>query len=127
MLSLMKTNRAALEERCYELARSIRWKNDRVDEVLARAMVEGYVREALFHEEYLVGQGRDPNLVVEAVRYLAQVHAIPPHEGNMEWFRTALEILVELACPNAGVTEAQRKFFEELEEGIAESKADYEG
>jgi hypothetical protein len=45
----------------------------------------------------------------------------------MEWFRTALEILVELACPNAGVTEAQRKFFEELEEGIAESKADYEG
>jgi hypothetical protein len=126
-LSLMKTDRAALEQACYELARSIRWKDDRVDEVLARGMVEGYVRDALFHEEYLVGRGRDPNFVVDAVRYLAQVHAIPPLEGNMDWFRTALEVLVELACPNAGVTEAQRKFFDELEEGIAESRADYEG
>jgi hypothetical protein len=123
----MKTDRAALEEACYELARAIRSKDNRVDEVLARGMVEGYVREALFHEEYIVGRNRDPNLVVEAVRYLAGAHAIPPLEGNMEWFRTALEVLVELACPNSGVSEAQRKFFEELERGIAESKADYEG
>jgi len=123
----MKTDRAALEEACYDLARSIRWRDDRVDEVLARGMVEEYVRAALFHEDHLISRGRNPNLVVEVVRYLAEVHAIPPLEGNMEWFRTALDTLVELACPNSRVTEAQRIFFEELGDGIAESKADYEG
>ena len=122
----MKTDRVALEQACYELARSIRWKDDRVDEVLARSMVEAYVLAALFHEEYLIGRGRDPNFLVEAVRYLAQVHAIASLEGNMEWFRTALEVLVALASPNAGVTEMQRKFFDELEEGTAKSREVYE-
>ena len=44
----------------------------------------------------------------------------------MEWFRTALEVLVALASPNAGGTEMQRKFFDELEEGIAKSREVYE-
>ena len=123
----MKLDRVALQAACYELARSIRWKDTPVDEVLARGMVDLYVKEATHHEQYLEGRGRDPNFIVHAVRYLAHVHAIPPLEGNFSWFTDSLDILVELACPNSGVSEAQRPFFEELAKGIAESRADYEG
>lgn len=61
----MNLDRAALKAACYDLARSIRWKDGPVNDVLARAMVESYAREAAHHEEYLVGRGRDPNFIVE--------------------------------------------------------------
>ncbi len=121
----MKLDHDALRAACFELARAIRWKNDPVDEVIARAMVEMLYREAIFHEEFLVGQGRDPNIIVRAVRYLALKHAIPPMGENPGWFRSMLEVLVELACPNQGVSPDQESFFRDLEAGIAGAREDY--
>lgn len=121
----MKTDRQLLERACFDLVRSIRWKDGPIEKVVAQAMVPGYVEIALHHEDFLVGQGRDPNIIVRAVRYLAHVHAIPPHEGNMEWFKSAMDILIELACPNTGVESDQEPFFQDLLQGINEARSDY--
>lgn len=120
-----KLDTAALNLACYELARTIRWKDSPVDEVLARAMVERYVREVMRHEQYLVDQDHDPNFLVRAVRYLTVAHVIPPLEGNMEWFRSALDVIIELRCPISRFDEDQELFFREIEEGIAAVRRDY--
>jgi len=121
----MKLDHEGLRAACFELARAIRWKKDPVDEVIARAMVEMFYREAVFHEEFLVGQGRDPNIITRAVRYLALKHAIPPMGEDPAWFRNMVEVLVELACPNQGVTAEHEAFFQDIEQGIAEARGDY--
>ena len=74
-----------------------------VEDILAQIQVNGLVREATRHVEYLSEQERDPNFLVFAIRYLTHSHAMPPLEGNIEWFRSALDVLVELACPNTPI------------------------
>lgn len=121
----MNLDREALRQACFEVARSIRWRQNPVDEVLAKASVDLYFKEALHHEDFLVGQGRDPNIIVRAVRYIAHKHAIPPMDGDIDAFSAALEVLIELACPNTGVEADQEAFFRDIEEGIKEARGDY--
>lgn len=120
----MELNRTELELACLELARRCRVRQTAVDDVLARSMVEGYVRSVEHHAQFLREAGRDPNFLVRAVRYLAQTQAIPPLEGNLEWFASAVDTLVELACPNGSVDREQIPFFAELMHGIAEALSD---
>ena len=122
----MNLDSDALRTACYELARATRMGATPVDEVFAKGMVEGYFSEAKRHERYFVDMERDPNFIVHAVRYLASAHAIPPLSGNMSWFATALEVLIELACPNTGLSVAQEPFFREIERGIEDSRTGYE-
>lgn len=121
----MSLDNDALLAACFEVARSIRWRANPVDEVLAKAAVEIYFNAAIQHEEFLVDQGRDPNIIVRAVRYIAHKHAIPPLEGNVEAFESMLDVLIELACPNQGVEEDHEAFFQDIEEGIQEARRDY--
>ncbi|PZO17981.1 MAG: hypothetical protein DCE87_02605 [Betaproteobacteria bacterium] len=121
----MNLDRVDLRQACFEVARSIRWRQNPVDEVLAKASVDLYFKEALNHEDFLVGQGRDPNIIVRAVRYIAHKHAIPPMEGDIDAFSVALEVLIELICPNTCVKADQETFFRDIEEGIQEARGDY--
>lgn len=71
------------------------------------------------HLQFIQDQGRDPNLLTEAVRYLTLKHAIPPMAEDIRWFQNMLEVLVELCCPNQGVGPEQGRFFQELRTGIS--------
>ncbi|WP_223246938.1 hypothetical protein, partial [Sulfuriferula thiophila] len=122
---IMELDNNALTSACFEVARSIRWKDNQVDEVLAKAYVELYFNVAIQHEEYLTGQGRDPNIIVRAVRYIAHKHSIPPMEGDIKEFSSMLDILIELACPNSVVDQNQELFFKDIEEGIQVARSDY--
>lgn len=124
-MHLMTLDNEALLEACLEVARAIRWRDNPVDEVLAKAAVELYFDAAIQHEDFLVGQGRDPNIIVRAVRYIAYKHAIPPMEGDVESFASMLDVLIELACPNTGSDQDQEQFFKDIEEGIQEARRDY--
>lgn len=121
----MPLDNDALLAACFEVARAIRWKDNPVDEVLAKAAIELYFDTAIQYEEYLVGRDRDPNIIVRAVHYIACKHAIPPMEGDVEAFASMLEALIELACPNTGVDDDQEQFFKDIEEGIREAREDY--
>ena len=54
--------------------------------------------------QFVDGQGRNPNLIVRAVRYLGGSHAIPPMRGDTRWFEEMLAALIELACPRVAQT-----------------------
>lgn len=124
---VMTLDKDALLQACFEVARAIRWRDTPVDDVIAKAIVDLYFETAIRHEDYLIGQGRDPNLIVRAVRYIAEKHAIPPMEGDIKAFATALDVLIELACPNQGTDEDQEAFFKDIEVGIQEARSDYSG
>lgn len=124
-MHLMTLDNDALLAACFGVARAIRWRDNPVDEVLATAAIELYFDAAIQHEEFLIGQGRDPNIIVRAVRYIAHKHAIPPMEGDVEAFASMLDVLIELACPNTGVDQDQEQFFKDIEEGIQEARRDY--
>jgi len=68
--------------------------------------------------------GRDPNVVVRAVRYLAHVHAIPAMGTSIVWFEEMLQALIELACPSCGLPPEVAAFLDDVKAGIAEARAD---
>lgn len=97
-----------------------------VDEILAKGLAASYVAQALHHEEYLTEQGVDPIFLAHAIRYLAHTQAMPPLEGNLQWFVGALDTLVELACPNTMVKRDQEPFFSAIEAGIELVRSNYD-
>jgi len=118
-------DRDRLKLACLEVARSIAWRNNPVDDVLATSFAEVLANEALFHEEYLNGQDRDPNIITWAVSYLAHAHAVPPSGADLAWFREGLSVLVELACPNTGGRREDERLYREIEAGIQSARDDY--
>ena len=123
----MKLNRDRLEKACFETARSVMWAQRPVSADAIQALAFQFLEHALSHEEFVVGQGRDPNLITAAVLHLNHRHAIPPMETDTRWFSTMLHVLVELCCPNTGSVPEEVPFFRELETGIAEARADLAG
>ena len=119
-------NRKELEAACYEVASNTMWDLRPVDVDAIEAHAAHLVKIAERHEEFIAGQGRDPNLIVRAVKYLNHCHAIPPMVDDTRWFSDMLSVLVELACPNTGASPDLEDFYCDIEEDIAISRADYE-
>jgi hypothetical protein len=86
-------------------------------------MSHRFQEAALFHEQFIVEQGRDPNMLTKAVLYLANAHAIPPMHTEITWFENMLDCLVELAVPNSQCGEDAIAFLAEVESGINESRS----
>ena len=108
---------------CHELARSIHWRHDPVDKLVAWAVVDGYVKLARDHERYLIDSGRDPNMLCRAVRYMASALAVPAFAGDMSWFSNSLETLLELAYPSITLDQHSGAFLHDIEDGIAIARA----
>jgi hypothetical protein len=119
-------DRDRLRIACLEVARNVAWRGNPVEGVLARAFAEILYEDALFHEEFLVGQERDPNIITFAVSYLAHAHAIPPMGTEIAWFREGLSVLVELCCPNSEGRREDERLYNEIEMGISLARGDYE-
>ena len=109
--SNMKLNRDELKAACYAVATNTMWEQRPVDVKSIQAVAANFVKIAEFHEEFVVEQGRDPNLIVRAVRYLDHVHAMPPMRDDTRWFDDMLQVLIELACPNTGASRELEAFF----------------
>lgn len=122
----MKLDRDELKAACYAVATNTMWEQRPVDVDAIQTVAAKFVEIAKFHEQFVVEQGRDPNLIVRAVRYLDHVHAMPPMRDDTRWFDDMLQVLVELACPNTGASRDQELFYQDIEEGIAQSRADYD-
>jgi len=73
---------------------------------------------SLEHISRVKALGRDPNIVVRAVRYLASTHAIQPMHDSTEWFFFMLRALLELACPEKVNQGDTLEFLSDIEEGL---------
>jgi len=122
----MRLNRDELKDACYGVATNTMWDLRPVDVDEIQAVADQFFRIAEQQAQFVSEQGRDPNLVVRAVRYLNHAHAIPPMRADTRWFDDMLQVVIELACPDgAGSLELER-FYRDIEEGIAISRSDYE-
>jgi hypothetical protein len=119
----MPLNSEGLHAACVEIARTTLWRpKEEVQptEEDVEALAAQYVEHALRRIDFVTGQGRDPNLLVRAARYLAHTHALPPMGNNTGWFPEMLDVLIELACPNTGLPRQGKAFMADLRRGISE-------
>ena len=122
----MKLDRDELKAACYEVATNTMWERRPIDVEAIQAVAAEFVKTAEFHEEFVIGQGRDPNSIIWAVRYLNYVHAMPPMRDDTRWFDDMLQVLVELVCPNSVGSRELEPFFQDIEQGIANYRTGYD-
>ena len=118
----MELNTEALHAACLEVARETLWKPKGEKKTTVKeigALAEKLHTVALHHVEFITEQGRDPNILVLAVRYLAHTHAIPPMRDDTGWFMDMLQVLIELACPNTDLPPRGKAFIADLRKGLS--------
>lgn len=121
----MKLDRDELAAACNEVASNTMWDLRPVDVDSIEAVAAKFFEIAESREQFVTEEGRDPNLIIRAVRYLNHVHAMPPMRSDTQWFDDMLQVVIELACPNEEASPHLEAFFKDIETGIAQSRADY--
>jgi hypothetical protein len=113
-----------LQDACEALARAI--LGEGLDELSRIDALSRKLRaHAEDHVDFVIGQGRDPNIIVRIVRYLGRTHAIPPMGDRTAWFEDMLQCLLELAVPNGQGFIESELLYQDIEEGIAIARSDY--
>lgn len=110
---------------CVRVAETTLWSREPISADRIPEVAELLFNEVMKHEEFVVGQGRDPALLIRCVDYLKARHAMPPMRDDVTWFRDMFEVLVELAVPNSESSPEDELFFQDIEAGIAACRADY--
>ncbi len=121
-----RLDREALERVCYSAARHTMWAQQPVDIDRIQAVADSLCKRALDYEEFIVEAGRDPNIIIRCVEYLARTHAIPPMRDDTRWFTDMFEALIEFAVPNTAGNQDSDEFYRDIEMGIATSREDFE-
>lgn len=116
--------KGALNDACTDLAKRVLWSPQGASNDVIETLAAKFENEALFHLEFITGQGRDPNLLTRAILYMAEAHAIPPMGTDIEWCRNMLSCLVELAVPNAVLSKEGSGFLVDVQVGITQSMDD---
>jgi hypothetical protein len=115
----VELDRDELKTVCYEVAKSAMWARRPVDVDKISALAEQFERIAGDHCERVISKGRDPNLIIRAVRYLGRTLPPPPMGKGASWFHSSLETLIGLACPTGRLDRTAAVFLDDLAEGIA--------
>jgi hypothetical protein len=124
---MSRLNEDDLREACLDLARVVlaagqpQVSNDILETLAAR-----FEREALDFAPMVARAGRDPNLLVRAMHYIVDAHALPLMGTDMDWFRQTLACLVELAVPGIALSDKGGAFLRDVQEGIRQSLSDLE-
>ncbi|MEX3905586.1 hypothetical protein [Paraburkholderia sp. BR14312] len=111
-------DKAALDEACRKLASQVLWTGKGESMDVVETLAARFRERCIYHEEFIVGQDRDPNILVRAVRYLTQVHAIPPMGTDALWFERMMQCLVELAVPNTGLSPEGAEVLRDIQVGV---------
>lgn len=120
----MPESEAILLGECRYLAKQVLFNNGADSTDVVDTLANRFLEIAQDHQQF-VREQRDTDLVIaHAVRYIADVHAMPPHGTDTVWFRHTLAALLELAVPNTGLTGEAAKLLPSVQEGIAESLSD---
>ena len=115
----MDLNYDALQSACFAAAKETMWDVRPTDVSKIESLAKEFYTIALSNLSQILEQGRDANILVRAVVYLAHTHAIPPMHDNREWFLFMLRTLIELSCPKTIQTRESSAIFSDIESGIA--------
>lgn len=115
----MNLNHAELHAACYEAAQKTMMDARPVDVQRIQKLADTFYAFCLEHISRVKELGRDPNIVVRAVKYLAATHAIQPMHDSTEWFFFMLRALLELACPEKAKQGDSLEFLRDIEEGVS--------
>ncbi len=115
----MDLNHAELHAACYVTAQKTMMDARPTDVLRIKKLADTFYTITLEHISRVKAQGRDPNIVVRAVKYLSDTHAIQPMHDSTEWFFFMLRALLELACPERVKNNDSLDFFADIEEGLA--------
>jgi hypothetical protein len=111
-----------LQAACYEVARITGWKHKEplstsLDAVTPMAL--RYAGIARHHADQLAEGGQDPNIIIRAIRYLAEQHAIPPMGDDIRWFSDMVDVLMGIVLWEGQPAEPTTDFFKDLQAAIA--------
>jgi hypothetical protein len=111
-----------LQQACFDIARSTKWARKPVDaaEITAVADKLSEIAKQQVSPELEI----DIPLITRAVRYLGQVHAMPPMDDDTSWFFDMLRVVLEIARPNTGVEQENKEFLRDMLQGIGRSLSD---
>lgn len=108
-----------LKAACYETVRMAMWQRRPIPASVIQDLADDFYAFAAERAKEYHEIGEDAEVVNRAVWYLAQVHASPPMNTDVRWFREMLSALLELAFPNTYVSPGNpRRFLEDLLKGI---------
>lgn len=112
-------------EACFDICVGLMWEkeNQTPENIQAhtaelKAITEDFYGIALWHKDNIEDQQQAPFIIVRIIRYINQAHAIPPLRGNNAWFDYTMAALIELAAPNAGLSQTTAKVLDDFEQGI---------
>lgn len=111
-------NHDTLRAACFEAARNSMADIRPTAVRKINRLAETFYIHSLHQVARLRDQGRDPQILVRAVAYLAHTHAISPMHDSTEWFIFMLRALLELACPSIVQNPDTLCFLGDLEDGI---------
>ncbi|UVE65267.1 hypothetical protein L2Y90_15755 [Burkholderia pyrrocinia] len=117
-----ETMTTKLKHACNSLARTVLWRNGAESNDVVETLAERFEDIAREHEDFVRQQRETDDVIADAVTYLAHVHALPTGTET-EWFRQALNVLMEIAVPNTGHSEESARMLPHLQLGIRESTA----
>jgi len=109
---------------CKTVAREVLWRNGAASSDVVETLAQKFLAIAQEHQDFVRQQRESDDVIAHAVRYIAHVHAIPPAGTDTAWFRQTLSVLMELAVPNAGLTEDTARLLPCIQQGIRESLSD---
>lgn len=114
----MDTENRRLQDACFNLAKTTLWERAPVDIGVIQSHADDIYKEALCQFSLVEESGGTLELLVRAVNYLHQVHAIPPMRGDIRWFSESLRTILEICFPNSNVSGEARLFLHDLRGGI---------
>lgn len=120
----MEFSQRALSDACHALARCVYPGSMQVSPDIADTLAHQFEKIALRHVDFVVGQGRDPNLITRAVHYLAEAHGLQQRGSDPAWFGHLLACLIELAVPTSIYGGEALDFLEDIQQGTGLSIGD---
>ena len=105
-----------LQNACLGVARTTKWVQKPIDAAEITAVAKKLFEIA--KQQVFPRLEIDVPLITRAVRYLGQVHAMPPMDDNTVWFSEMLRAVLEIARPNTGVDEENKEFLRDMRNGI---------
>jgi hypothetical protein len=115
----MKPDFESLHEACFAAARGTMWDVRPTDVTKIKDLADSFFSIAMSHLNRIREQGCDPDILVRAVAYMANTHAIPPMHDSKEWFIFMIAALLELACPECVQNKESVAIFSDIEKGIS--------
>ncbi len=123
----MNNLRESIREACFDLAVSLMWERDNItiadiETNLAELQVitETFYNIAIFNLENIESLEGKPEILIRAIKYIENIHSIPPLRNNFEWFDYTLRAVIEIACPNNRLSRNNLEFLADIENGIAD-------